>query len=590
MSTSPLRYSVLGLFFAAVGLTIVLQMGRIQVTPLAETLRARAEQYEQYRSQAQPIRGEIYDRWGHLLAGNTTVYQIGVETHRATNPQSIANALHTVLGLDAEKTLGKILQASEGDAPRYVVITDFVSASQIEQLETYRQQLNVLASTTSPIQGVPPPSLDGLVYQPHLMRYYPENTLASNALGFVSVEQRGYFGVEEKFNDLLMGNAREVWIAQNPYKAHSDETTPVGASLILTLDRQIQDAVEKILKNAIEANGAASGTIVVMDPKTGEILAMASTPQLNPNEYWRYPDIFHDNQTPFNRAISQAYEPGSVFKVLTMAAALDAGEVKPDTEFVDQGVFEIGGIFIHNWDGNAWGPQTMTTCMQHSLNVCLAWVASKLGTPKFYAYMQAFGIGRRTGIDLAGEATGYLKRPGDANWYEADLGTNAFGQGVSATSIQMITAVGAIANQGKMVTPHVVKAIVDRGYQYDIPIQVVNQPISAETANTLSEMLAQSLEGESSVALVPGYRLAGKTGTAEIPTPYGYTSDVTNASFVGWGPVDDPRFVVYVWLEKPTTSIWGSVVAAPVFRQVVERLVVLMDIPPDEVRHQLQTP
>ncbi|GAB4530699.1 MAG: stage V sporulation protein D [Anaerolineales bacterium] len=584
------RYSLLGLFFAAAGMTIILQMGRIQVTPLADTLRARAEQYEQYRTQAQPIRGEIYDRWGHLLAGNITVYQVGVETQRAANPQSIATALHVVLGLDADKVLGQILQASEGSTPRYVVLTDFISAAQIEELETYRQQLSALAASVPPVKGVPPPSLEGLVYQPHLMRYYPEETLASNVLGFVSVEQRGYFGLEEKFNDLLMGNAREIWVAQNPYKVNSDNNTPSGANLILTLDRQIQDMVEEILQNAIEANGAASGTTVVMDPKTGEILAMVSTPQLNANEYWRYPDIFRDNQTPFNRAISQAYEPGSVFKVLTMAAALDAGEVTPETEFVDQGVFEIGGIFIRNWNGEAWGPQTMVGCMQHSLNVCLAWVASKLGTPKFYAYMQAFGIGRRTGIDLAGEATGYLKRPGDSNWYEADLGTNAFGQGVSATPIQMVTAIGAIANQGKMVTPHVVKAIVDRGYQYDIPVQVFSQPVSEKTAATLSEMLAQSLEAESSIALVPGYRLAGKTGTAEIPTPYGYTSDVTNASFIGWGPVDDPRFIVYVWLEKPTSSIWGSVVAAPVFRQIVERLVVLMDIPPDEIRKHTQTP
>ncbi len=589
MRPSSWRYSLLGLFFGVFGLAIVGQIGRMQFTPMAEALRAQAEQYQEYQSTLEPTRGQIYDRWGHTLAGNITVYQVGVETHRVKNANTIASALHAILGLDPVDTLEKITQASAGDTPRYVVLTDYVSAEQVEQLETYREQTKLAGNTAPSAKGVPPPSLDGLVYQPHLMRYYPEDSLASNLLGFVSVEGRGYFGLEEKFNDLLAGNAKEVWIAQNPYKVDADDISPVGASLILTINREIQDAVEDILRTSVEANGAASGTIVVMDPKTGEILAMASTPQLNPNEYWRYADIFRDNSTPFNRAISQAYEPGSVFKVLTMASAIDAGAVTPKTEFIDQGAFEIGGITIRNWDGGAWGPQNMTGCMQHSLNVCLAWVASQLGVRQFYNYMDAFGIGRRTGIDLAGEATGHLKHPGDSNWYDADLGTNSFGQGVSVTPVQMVTAVAALANQGKMVTPHVVKAIVDKGYQYDIPTQVTSQPISAETAAAVTEMLAQSLEEESSVALVEGYRLAGKTGTAEIPTPYGYTSDVTNASFVGWGPVDDPQFVVYIWIEKPTASIWGSVVAAPVFRQVVERLVVLMDIPPDAVRQSLHT-
>ncbi len=587
MKTSPTRYALLGLAFVVLGLSIIAQMVRIQVTPLAAELRSRAEQYQQYPAVNQPTRGKIYDRWGHVLAGNITVYQVGVETHRVRNPQAIAAALQSVLGLDSAETLGKIAQAGADAAPRYVVLTDYVSAEKIEALETYRQQMETLAAGAPAPKDAPPFSLEGLTYQPHLMRYYPEAQLGSSMLGFVSVEGRGYFGLEEKFNDLLAGNARQVWVAQNPYLVDASDLPPTGADLILTIDRQIQASVEDILNAAVRANGAASGTVVVMNPKTGEILAMASTPQLNPNEYWRYPEVFSDNQTPFNRAISQAYEPGSVFKVLTMAAALDAGAVKPETEFIDQGVFEIGGITIRNWDGGAWGPQDMTGCMRYSLNVCLAWVASQLGAPKFYQYMQVFGIGRRTGIDLAGEATGHLKRPGDSNWYEADLGTNAFGQGVSTTPIQMVTAVAAIANQGKMVTPHVVRAVVDKGYQYEIPVQVTSQPVSAQTAQTLSEMLAVSLEQESSAALVEGYRLAGKTGTAEIPTPYGYSSDATNASFVGWGPVDDPQFVVYVWLEKPTSSIWGSVVAAPVFRQIVERLVVLLDIPPDAVRQQL---
>lgn len=191
-----------------------------------------------------------------------------------------------------------------------------------------------------------------------------------------------------------------------------------------------------------------------------------------------------------------------------------------------------------------------------------------------------------TGVDLDGEVRGRLKVPGDGDWYEADLGTNSFGQGVSVTPIQMAVAVSALANEGRMMVPHIVHARVDKGSEYTTTPQVAGMPITAETAETITQMLAVSLEEEASDALVEGYRVAGKTGTAEIPTPAGYTSSVTNASFVGWGPVDDPQFLVYVWLEKPTTSPWGSVVASPVFREAVERLVVLMNLPPDDVRHK----
>jgi cell division protein FtsI/penicillin-binding protein 2 len=202
--------------------------------------------------------------------------------------------------------------------------------------------------------------------------------------------------------------------------------------------------------------------------------------------------------------------------------------------------------------------------------------------------MQNFGFGRLTGVDLAGEAPGRLKTPGDTDWFEAELGTNSFGQGVAVTPIQMVMAISSVANgRGEMMIPHVMRSMVRVGFQYSPTPQIVGKPVSAETAQTLTEMLARSLEGDSSDALVEGYRVAGKTGTAEIATPTGYSTSATNASFVGWGPVGNPKFLVYVWLEKPQSSPWGSVVAAPVFREIVERLVVLMDIPPDEIMQKM---
>jgi cell division protein FtsI/penicillin-binding protein 2 len=325
-----------------------------------------------------------------------------------------------------------------------------------------------------------------------------------------------------------------------------------------------------------------------MNPRNGEILAMAATPRMDLNDYDNYFSLYDDG-SQYNRSIGMSYEPGSVLKVLTMAAALDAGIVRPETTFVDTGSIEVGGITIQNWNRDSWGQQNMIGCLQHSLNVCLAWISSQMGTQSFYGYMERFGLGNPTGIDLSGEAAGRLKVPGDGDWYPVDLGTNAFGQGVSVTPLQMLVAVSAIANEGKMVTPHILYSMVRDGHQYNVPSQYAGTPISAETAHTLNEMLAISLEQESSLALLPGYRLAGKTGTAQIPRDYGYDPNHTNVSFVGWGPVDDPQFMVYIWFNSPSTSIWSSETAAPVFSKVAEQSVILLNIPPDVVRQQLAT-
>jgi cell division protein FtsI/penicillin-binding protein 2 len=304
------------------------------------------------------------------------------------------------------------------------------------------------------------------------------------------------------------------------------------------------------------------------------------------NNYNNYFSLYDDG-SQYNRAIGMSYEPGSVFKVLTMAAALDTGTVNPNTTFVDTGAIEVGGILIRNWNRDSWGEQNMTGCLQHSLNVCLAWISTQIGVQNYYSYMERFGLGHSTGIDLSGEATGRLKVPGDTDWYPVDLGTNAFGQGISVTPMQMLMAVSAIANNGRMVTPHVLYSMLRDGHQYNVPSQYVGQPISVQTATTLTEMLSNSLELESSQALVPGYRLAGKTGTGQFPTEDGYDATHTIVSFIGWGPVDDPQFMVYVWLQSPSASIWASETAAPVFSRVAEQTVISLNIPPDVVRNQL---
>jgi cell division protein FtsI/penicillin-binding protein 2 len=578
------RYIFLAGLLGVLSITILFQMVRIQSSQTAGELRAQAKLYSGEMEKIFPDRGSIYDRWGHLLAGNEQVYEVGADLQSVKDPQTIAATLNRVLGTDFAQALASASIPYVEGKSAYAVLDDFISAEKVQELIKLRDEYSREAANTTK-DGKKAPSLQGLMFTAHLKRSYPEGNLASNVLGFYSYldrdKGRGYFGVEEKYNDLLAGTPQTIWVPFDPYDVKPIPDVPAGSSLILTIDREAQSVVEGILDDAIKTTSSDSGTIIVMDPNNGEILAMATTPRLDPNKYWDYGKVF-PNATPFNRAVSETFEPGSVFKILTMGAALDSNTVKPTTPFFDNGVYMIGGGYIHNWDGGAWGQQDMVGCMQHSLNVCLAWVADQLGPTKFYDYIRAFGIGHLTGVDLAGEAVYPLRLPGDGQWFPVDLGTNSFGQGLATTPIQMMMATSAVANgTGKMVSPHILRAMVDNNRQYDTTPQFVGQPISAETAKTETDMLVTSLKQESSIALVPGYTVAGKTGTAEIATPTGYSSDLTNASFIGWGPVKNPRFLIYVWLEKPRTSKWGSVVASPVFSQVFSRLAVLENIPPD---------
>ena len=560
--------------FGLVALAILVQMIRIQNSEQAAIFLSQGDQYAGEFRMFYPERGEIYDRNGHLLAGNRTVYEVGVSLLEMEDPDALAFTLGTYLGLTYEEVFKKLTESP--DSWSYVVIQDYVDANTVAALQAQVAQLE----TANDFR------LQGIAFKPHFQRSYPETSLASNVLGFVTRDGRGYFGIEEKYNDLLAGNPVQVWVPRDPNKATEIPRVPNGTTLVLTLNRDLQARVESILDEALIEYGAQNGAIVVMNPRNGEILAMSTTPRMDLNNYTNYFSLYNDG-SQYNRSIGTAYEPGSVMKVLTMAAALDAGLVKPETTYVDTGSIQVGGFTIQNWDKEAWGEQNMVGCLQHSLNVCMAWISTQMGPTIFYGYMERFGFGHPTGVDLAGEAMGRLKTPGDSDWYNVDLGTNAFGQGVTATPLQMLMATSAIANNGKMVTPHILYSMLRDGHQYNVPSQYGGSPITSQTAHTLSEMLAQSLSAETSEALLSGYRVAGKTGTAQIPTDFGYDPSVTNASFIGWGPVDDPQFMIYVWLNAPTSSIWGSQTAAPTFSKVAEQTVILLNIPPDNVRLQL---
>ena len=582
------RLTIIGSLLSAASLLIVFQMARIQgSTKHQELSRWADEQYSYAIENYYPERGNIYDRWGRLLAGNEDVYEVGLMLQYVANPSTIARTLDGVNDLKYKDVLENASKAYDPKESIYAVLTDFLPFGVVDVLSEIKQKYEI----ENPYgRDLDKPSLRGVVWYPHLKRSYPENSLASNIIGFYSFRDRkdgiGYYGVEEYYDDLLAGSPMESFMPRNPYMLEGLPEVPAGASLVLTIDREIQAMVEKKLDDAVKKDKADYGVVIIMDPRNGEILAMASQPRINLNQYWETEDQFKD-KTPYNRAISETYEPGSVYKVLTMSAAMDAGAVDDKTIFNDPGRFEYGGGVVYNWDRQGHGKQSMQGCMQKSLNVCLAWVATELGKDKFYEYMLSFGIGRMTNVDLGGEKIWPFSVPGNSDWYPIQLVTNSFGQGVAVTPIQMATAISAVANGGKMMKPHVLKAIIQDGKQYNTSPQVQGVPIKPETARYMTDMLVKSLVNETSLALVPGYKIAGKTGTAEIPVDGVYGTDQTNASFVGWGPADNPQFLVYVWIARPEKSPWGSVIAAPLFSEITKELVVYLDIPPEAVQDSL---
>ncbi len=577
------RYASIGIIFFLVGIIIIFRLFQIQIGSPHEDIQGYEEIDGKLWVTLTPARGDIYDRHGNLLAGSQLIYEVAIELTQVINPTTIALVTSVELEMNYHEVY---LQASQNpdEAPyTHITLNNFVPYEKAQDLLALKGELQEkpLEAGTSADGMIH--SLSGLEINPRLDRSYPEGDLASNVIGLVDKDGESHNGIEEKLQWLLSGVERDEVISTDPYLAMELPDISDGASLVLTIDREIQDAVEEILDVHMDVTGSYSGSVIVMHPRTGEILAMTSTPRLDLSGDWNVEETYQEGHT-FNMAID-TYEPGSVFKIITMAAALDSGVATPDTPFTDTGGLEVEGWTIRNWNGGAWGPQTMTTCMEHSLNVCLAHISTELlGQNRFYDYLRAFQFSQPTGIELAREFSGNVRFNNEDDWHLIDLATNSYGQGLEVTPVQMLRAVSAVANDGKMVTPHILKAVVNNGHQYTISPEVAGSPISPETAHTLSNMLAQIVESESYTDMPENIRVAGKTGTATI-----YNSHLTNASFIGWGPVDDPQFMIYIWLNKPTASPWASFMASPVFVDVVEQLMVLMDIPPDHVRLSMAT-
>jgi cell division protein FtsI/penicillin-binding protein 2 len=354
-----------------------------------------------------------------------------------------------------------------------------------------------------------------------------------------------------------------------------------GADLYLTLDRNIQSRAEAILEAGISQTHATSGNIVVLDPHTGGILAMANRPTYRPAFYGEDVDNYGLGILP-NTSISSIYEPGSVFKPLTLAAALEERVIDLSFTYDDTGQFDVGpGLRpIQNWDRQAHGRTSLTQLLAYSLNVGAATVAQKLGPTRFYEAMRRFGLGEVSGVDLALESPGVMRMPGDRTWSLSDLATNSYGQGLSATALQVASAYAALANGGVLIKPHVVAELHQGGKVTQIAPEAVRRVISTETAQQITQLMVDAVELGLKSVVVPGYRLAGKSGTAGIPDISGYEGRDVVASFVGYGPVPDPRFVILVKYDKPQEGYWGGEVAAPAFREMAKFLIDYYGLPP----------
>jgi len=402
-----------------------------------------------------------------------------------------------------------------------------------------------------------------------------------HVLGYVDFNGNGGGGIEGYYQTELAGEAASGVVNISPLTKQESFIAREGTDLVLTIDRTVQHAVENHLLQAMNTYYAESGTIIVMDVKTGAILAMASNPCYSPYEFY---DV--EEEDLLNPIVSQQYEPGSVMKLITMAAALDSGTVTPSTTYNDTGIIVLGGHAMYNWDRSTRGVVDMTGLLAHSLNVGAATIASWMGPDTFYTYYQRFGFGRPTGIDLMSEASGQMPLPGSGDWTESSLGTNAFGQGLAVTPIQMISAVSALANDGYLMQPYIVQEIHKDGQVLEHKPTVLSRPISEQTADQITAMAINAVRTEVFGAQVEGFTVAGKTGTAQIPEGGIYHPSDTIASFIGWFPADAPEVVVLIKLDRPQASPWGSTTAAPAFAELATDLAALLDIPPDSVRLQ----
>lgn len=562
------RLRLIRLGFLLVALLIVGQLFRVQVLAHGFYAALAEGQHDFYR-QLFPERGRIYARDGgasdqtFLLAANRKLNLLYAVPYQIKDPVAVAKALSPILSVDEAELLPKLSNREE----HYHVLAHKLD-------DDVRAKIEALG-------------FDGLRFSQEDVRFYPEGASGAQMLGFVGESadgKGGRYGIEGWYDRELTGDQGFLQSQKDSIgrmiavDGSTDKPAKDGSDIVLTVDRTVEYVACRKLEEAVKAHQAERGSVVILDPKTGRIIALCNAPTFDPNDYGKIDGVDVYNDT----AIFNAYEPGSVFKTITMAAALDTGKITPDTTFEDTGEVKIGPFTIRNADLKAHGVVTMTYVLAQSLNTGIDFVVDKIGPATFLKYARAFGFGQKTGITLQSESAGdisQLERKGDI-W----AATGAFGQGVTATVLQLAAAYGSIADGGMLMRPYVVDEIRRSDGQVIVSKpEPVRQVMTARTASLLTGMLVAVVEtGEGHRAQVPGYWIGGKTGTAQIPNAEGggYEVGPTIGTFAGFGPVDDPKFVMVVRIDRPKDVQYAESSAAPLFGDIAKFLMDYYRIPP----------
>lgn len=534
---------------------------------------AMAENQYIFKKEVPAERGKIYlsDKnvsvddfsLNYPVAVNIEKFDVSVIPRNIKNPQDVAEKLASILSMPKEKIFDQI----NNQKPYLPPIAKMISKSNADKIKELKIQGVFLTSNSS--------------------RFYTESSLASQVIGFVNSEGKGQYGVEGEYNDVLCGKSGEM-VGSKDTKGRMINVGDVqnsvnGSGILLTIDRNIQFMAEQKLGEGLEKYGAESGSIIVMDPKTGAVLAMANKPDYNLNEFSKVAEEKNDYLFK-NPSVSSLYEPGSTFKSMVMAGAIEKGLVSPETEEVFGKSIQIGSYEIGTAEDKAFGRETMTDVLVHSDNVAMVWLGDKMGNDMLYDYIKNFGFGEKTNIDLGGEESGVVRDK--QKWRDINRATYTFGQGISVTPIQLITAYGALANGGKLMQPYVVRAIKDQGgvIKTTQPKEV-RRVVSEETAAKLSTMMVEVVDrGTGHHAKVEGYKIAGKTGTAQVPNPEGgyFGDDIKIGSLAGYAPASDPKFVMLVKIDKPKLAQWGETSAGPIFGEMDRWLLNYFELRPSE--------
>ncbi|MFW6074543.1 MAG: peptidoglycan D,D-transpeptidase FtsI family protein [Chloroflexota bacterium] len=559
------RIHFLLILFGILVLLIIGQVIRFQIVS-SEELADRATAGRFAIDEVPARRGEIFDSNGARLATNEPSARVwAILSDLEEDPESVARTLAPHLERSADEVLER-LQLPDAE---WVLLGQQIDAEDVQAIEEL--------------------DIDGIFLEPQAGRVYPHGSFASHLLGFANYDNEGSYGIEGAYDGVIGGDPGQLvgerdgagnLIALSPSTWDPPQD---GSDVTLTIDSGVQRIIEDVLQDAIKDQNASGGTIIVQDPKTGAILGMASSPTYDPNHF----DDVDDISVFSNPSISQVYEPGSTFKSIVMAIALNEGAVTPETTFDDApGYVEVPDHPpITNNNGNVYGVQTMTEVLVRSSNLGAIFAAEQVGSDRLYKGFNQFGFGKRSGIDLEGEERGILTLPWETGWNQTLFYTNAFGQGIATTPLQVVNAYSALANGGQLMEPYLVSETHHRdGMVERREPEVTRQAISSETSAEMREMLHQVVERRyGDWVQVPGYNIGAKTGTAQVPDEEGgYRDDDTIASIVGFGPVEDPQFTVLVKIDQPRESPWGETVAGPAMAEVFSELFLLYGIPPTE--------